>query len=596
MRSRRSGTTTIERSSARAESAPAGQRAGIDPSFLAALERSLGHAPVAFAVTDGPTHTLRYANAPFRRLQSAGEIAIAREVSSDERVAVLAPLLDRAFRRGALVHDRMIGPTARWSCTAWPIATGPGAPEGLVVEVRDAAYIQRIRAGQRAIAERLLLGALREQDAASEARATGERSAYLASLGRDLAVSLDTTATRNVVRHVRLPRPGTWCIVDLVEPNGMVHRLAVIHPDPAKHVLARSLSDRWYEMQWEGPIYLAQTRPAGFQPQVFTKDAGDQLVAVAHGERELEMLRQLGFEALLVVPMILGKRVLGALTFVTPEGGPPITPEEVAVASDLADRCAMALDHSRLYHEAEVLREAAEAANRAKSDFLARMSHELRTPLAAIGGFVELLALEAAGPLTEQQRTDLGRIKHHQVHLAALITQILTYASAEGGRIEYHWTTVPMQQILTDVAGMMEEAARERGIVLKLRPAQAEWVAWADLDRVRQILLNVISNAVKFSPGGSAIILESSATADAVMIHVTDAGPGIPSDKTEEIFEPFVQLHTGWHDRKAGVGLGLAISRDLARAMRGDLSVQSTLGVGSRFTLTLPRPRPGATS
>ncbi len=595
MTRRRTGITAVERPSAGAERKQV--RAGIDPSLFADLKRALDHAPVAFAVTEGPTHVLRYANAPFQHLQSAGEIAVASDASPvDQPVAQLAPLLDRAFWRIELVQDRVVGAAARWSCSAWPLATGPGVPDGLIVEVRDAEYVRVVRDRQRGIAERLLLGALREQDAASEARATSERASYLASLGRDLAVSLDVDATRDVIRHVRLPRPGSWCFVDLLEPNGMVHRLAVVHPDPAKRQLARALSDRWYEMRPDGPIHLAQTRATDGHQLVFTKDAGDELATVAGGADELETLRELGFEALLVVPLVLQSRVLGALTFVTPEGGPPIATEDVAVASDLADRCAMALDHARLYHEAEVLRVAAEAANSAKSDFLARMSHELRTPLAAIGGFVELLALGTDGTLTKQQRTDVDRIKHHQAHLSALITQILTYASAEGGRIEYRYLAVPVQRILTDVAGMMEEAARERGLALNLRPGETELVAWADADRMRQILLNVLSNAVKFSAkGGGAITMESAETEDSVMIHMTDAGPGIPSDKLEQIFEPFVQLGAGRHERRGGVGLGLAISRDLARAMHGDLSAESTMGVGSRFTLTLPRARPGAT-
>lgn len=562
----------------------------IDASLLAELERAFVHAPAAFAVTEGPTHVLRYANGPFQRLQSSGEIVIARaSPSRDEGAAELAPLLDRVFRRVELVTDEVFGVAARWSCTAWPIASGSDVPVGLVVEVRDSPYAEGIRIHQRVIAERLLLGALRDRDIAAEARATGERAAFLASLGRDLAMSLDQDTTRNVVRRARLTREGTWCIVDLLEPNGMIHRLAVVHPDPAKQYLASSLADRWYESRPEGPIHLAQLgRPIGGPPVVITKDTRDELAAVARGPNELATIQELGFGALLVVPMVVQSRVLGAITFVTAEGDVPLEPEDIVLASDLADRCAMALDHARLYHETDALRAAADEASRAKSNFIRRMTHDLRTPLSAISGFVDLLILGTHGPLTEEQRTDLDRIKHNQRHLAALISQVITYVQGEGGRVEYHSGTVVVQQMLTDVAGMLDETAKEGGITVDLRPGDARTSVWADPDRMRQILMNVLSNAVKFTPRGGEIRLDFGVSADSVAIHVSDTGPGIPSDKSEEIFQPFAQLDAGRAHRQ-GMGLGLAISRDLARVMHGDLTVESTEGVGSRFTLTLPR-------
>ncbi|HEY9226332.1 MAG TPA: GAF domain-containing sensor histidine kinase [Gemmatimonadaceae bacterium] len=587
---KRGAATRPERVTKRPRAHPAVETAsGLDASLLAQLQRAFVSAPVALAVTEGATHKLRYANAPFARLQSSGEIAITPASSSDSPDAVeLAPLLDRAFRQIEVVRDRVVGPGTRWSCTAWPIGNEGDVPKGLVVEVRDATFVEGIRARQSVIAERLLLGALREQDAATAARATGKRATLLASVSHDLAVSLDQDATRDVVRHVRLEREGAWCIVDLLEPNGMIHRLAVVHPDPAKQELARELTDRWYEVEPDDPVHLANTAQlAHLQPIVLGKDADEALAAVARGPHELETLRALGFENLVIVPLVVQARVLGTLTFVTTEGDAPLSMEDVALASDLADRCALALDHARLYREAEVLRTAADAASRAKSDFLRRITHDFRTPLAAISGFVDLLLLGSRGELTDEQRTDLNRIKHNQQHLTALITQVLDYARNEGGGIEYHYGALPLQSMLTEVAGMLDQAGADKDVKLELRRTDPNAVAWADADRTRQILLNLLSNAVKFSPKGTTITVDCSATTDWVMVHVTDAGPGIPADKLDEIFHPFVRLDHGVLVQQ-GLGLGLAISRDLARAMHGDVTVASTVGVGSRFTLILP--------
>jgi signal transduction histidine kinase len=282
--------------------------------------------------------------------------------------------------------------------------------------------------------------------------------------------------------------------------------------------------------------------------------------------------------------------VLGAITFVTREGDPPISPEEIALASDLADRCAMALENARLYRETDVLRASADIANRAKSEFLGNMSHELRTPLNAIGGYAELMSMGLRGPVSEAQRTDLGRIKSNQEHLLALISEILNFVRAESGRMEYHFATVPIHAALKDVAEMLEGAVEERKLALELRLGDVDPAVWADADRVRQILMNLVMNAVKYSPtGGGSITLSYDMTPHLVTINVADAGPGIPPEKIEAIFEPFVQLSSGLSSRQGGVGLGLAISRDLARAMSGDLTVESTFGAGSRFMLTLPR-------
>ncbi len=576
--------------------AVSGLRESVDVSVLASLAGHLAVSPVAFAVTEGPAHVLRYANAAFRLLQSEGELTIGQGAPSGDQATIdLTPLLDRVLRDAEPVRNEVLAShggiaEARWSCTVWPIAAGVTAPQGLVLEVRAAAYIEGALTRQRVIAERLLLSALREQDTARDAVAASERAAYLASSSRDLAMSLDLEATREIVRRRALPRDGAWCIVDIVESNGAMHRLAVVHPDPAMQAIATSLTDDW-QPRTDDPIGAPSVaKPGGGKPTVITYDSGDALIAAAHGPENLEILRKIGFGALVVVPLVVRSAVLGAITFVSREGDPPFSQDEITLASDLADRCAMALDNARLYSEADTLRAAAEVANRVKSDFLANMSHELRTPLNLIGGYAELIEMGLRGPVTSEQRTDLMRIKSSQQHLLTLITEVLNFVRTESGRVEYRFSEVPVRAALTDIAVMLDAAIKDKGLALERLPTETDAVVWADPGRVRQILMNLVMNAVKYTPaGGGNITLGATALRDTVIIQVTDPGPGIPQEKLEEIFEPFVQLATGLTNRQGGVGLGLAISRDLARAMNGDLTVESTVGVGSRFTLVLRR-------
>jgi signal transduction histidine kinase len=454
----------------------------------------------------------------------------------------------------------------------------------------DVALAAGTRARQRAITEQLLLGALREQDVARQAVRSSDRAHYLAKASRDLSMSLDENATRDAVRRVALPRAGTWCIVDVVEPNGAIHRLAVVHPDPEKQALARTLELQWPSEKSNATGVSAVLRSA--RPPLPTDEAGAALMLAAHGEANLRILREIGFGSLLVVPLIVRARVQGAITFVNREGDPPFSAEETALAVDLAARCALALDNARLFREADALRLVAESANQSKSQFLSNMSHELRTPLNAIAGFADLIDMGVQGPVTAEQRTSLARIKANQDHLLALITEILNFVSVDSGGASYRIEGVPLRQELANVAEMLSGDITAKGLLVELPPCPDTVVALGDPDRVRQILVNLVMNAVKYTPSsGGTITLTCAVSGDTVFAHVADAGAGIPADKLETIFEPFVQLTSGLADRRGGVGLGLAISRDLAYAMDGDLTVESTVGVGSRFTLTLPRFR-----
>jgi signal transduction histidine kinase len=231
----------------------------------------------------------------------------------------------------------------------------------------------------------------------------------------------------------------------------------------------------------------------------------------------------------------------------------------------------------------------AETANRAKTAFLRAMSHELRTPLNAIGGYIDLLDMGVHGPVTESQRADLARVRTNQQHLAALITEILNFARVGSGGVSYALSHVNACDALRHAIELIEPLIAQQGLVFDGVSGDSSIVARADPEKVTQILVNLLSNAIKFTPAGGHISAECAAVDEAVTLSISDTGLGIPPEKLESIFEPFVQLKEGLTDREGGIGLGLSISRDLARGMKGDLTVESTEGKGTRFTLSLPR-------
>jgi PAS domain S-box-containing protein len=231
-----------------------------------------------------------------------------------------------------------------------------------------------------------------------------------------------------------------------------------------------------------------------------------------------------------------------------------------------------------------------DAANRAKGEFLTSLSHELRTPLNAIGGYAELILLGIRGPVTDAQRLDLERIKQSQQHLLALVNDLLNFTRTESGRLDYQCEALPLRTAVEAIEAMTRPQALMSDLSLDVDIGEEDGaVAWGDPPKVQQILLNVVSNAIKFTPAGGRVRIGVSRVADRVAVSVSDTGPGIPEEKQEAIFEPFVQLGRSLTSSHEGIGLGLAISRQLARGMGGDLEVESQMGEGSTFTLSLPK-------
>ncbi len=444
---------------------------------------------------------------------------------------------------------------------------------------------------------------------------------FLADASQRLAASLDYEDTIVAVAGMALPYLGSWCIVDVVEQDGPMRRVGIMHPDPRKARHARRLEDSWPPDR-DDPIGVPRairSRATELIPVV----SDDTLVAVAKSEENLRGLRALGIGSVVIVPLIARERVLGAITFVSADVGHQYTERDVGLAEDLAARCSIALDNARLFRDLEAVRkdatqlneqlvvssirqqelaEEARDANQAKSRFLATMSHEIRTPINAIVGYAYLLEAEIAGPVNPGQRDYLARMKASSEHLITLIDDVLDLAKVESGRVVIDRATIVATDTISAAIALVEPQAGSAGITLTTECPDATISFLGDADRVRQILVILLSNAVKFTERGGSVTVSCGMTrapdADVKLVgngpwtflRVEDTGIGISATEAETIFQPFVQVDPGTTRKQGGTGLGLSIGRDLARRMGGDLTLRSALGEGSCFTLWLPGP------
>ncbi|CAN5773809.1 hypothetical protein BH23GEM6_BH23GEM6_20970 [soil metagenome] len=293
--------------------------------------------------------------------------------------------------------------------------------------------------------------------------------------------------------------------------------------------------------------------------------------------------------AYIAIPIFGSGRPLGGLSFSFATEQKFESEDRTFVAA-LGQQAAQALERARLLEAERGARAEAESANKAKTEFLSAMSHELRTPLNAIAGYVDILDMGVHGPLTDFQKKDLERIKHAQTVLLGLINDVLNFARIEAGRIEFRDDLVEVGPLLQDLAGMFLPQVRAKQLSYRCEPFEEDLRVRGDAERIQQILINLVSNATKFTDEGGEVVIGVEEQNAFIRIFIRDTGRGIASEKLDTIFEPFVQLdRPGTHQSQQGVGLGLAISLELARAMDGDLVATSSTGAGSEFSLLLPR-------
>ena len=415
------------------------------------------------------------------------------------------------------------------------------------------------------------------------------RARFLAEASVSLGASVEREEVLQHITSLAVPELADWCIVDLADPSTdtarEVRRAAVTGPDPAEAERLRQLTI---------PVAGASAHPVGRvietgKPLLFATVPQSVQATLVGDAGAPERRPVLAPHSAVIVPLVASRRVLGALTLLATGPDRRLTSTDLSLAEDFAHRAALALENATLYQAASAARSAADAANKAKTEFLAAMSHELRTPLNAISGYAQLIEMGVYGPISEAQRTVLSSITRNEQHLLGLINAVLNFAKLEAGQITVAMEDVSAADLLASVEDMIAPQMAAKGIEYQAAMCGSASIVRVDPEKARQILINMLTNALKFTDAGGTVLAECEAADERVFFRIRDTGCGIPADRFEAIFEPFVQVAPSTTSPGTGVGLGLAISRALARAMGGDVTVESTVGAGSTFTLSVPR-------
>jgi PAS domain S-box-containing protein len=414
---------------------------------------------------------------------------------------------------------------------------------------------------------------------AEEAREREHRRVeFFARVAETLSKSLDYEETLKNVAHLAVPRVADWCAVDVVQEDGELARLAVAHVDPGKVELAREVRRRYEDPSAPySAISVIRTGSPALIPEI--TDA--MVVASAQGDLErVAMVRSLGLQSYLCVPMVSGGRVRGALTLAVGESGRRYGEDDLKFAMDLATRAALAVENARSYQELE-------RANRLKDEFLGTLSHELRTPLNAIVGYARIAR---SGMITEEKMPRaLETIERNAAALTQMVEDILDVSRIVAGKMRLNVQPVELPLVLHEALDTMTPAATAKHIRIRSVVDPHVGPISGDPDRLRQVIWNLLSNAIKFTPKDGQIQVRLERIDSSVEIVVSDTGIGIPTDFLPHIFERFRQGEGGTSRQHSGLGLGLAIVRNLVELHGGTVSASSNgAGTGATFRVRLP--------
>jgi PAS domain S-box-containing protein len=459
--------------------------------------------------------------------------------------------------------------------TVGVVRSKEGKPAGLRWLLRDISNFKR------AESERADLR-VRERVARAEANAS-RRLGFLSEASRLLNASLDSEATLLSVARLSVPFLADWCMVYIIDDNGSTRRVAVAQADISRGDLARNLD---LHNSPNIPMWISEALEGG-HARTLPEITPALLASLAASEEHFQAIQAMEARSAMVVPMTARGRTLGVIVLVSAESERSFNEADQALAEDLARRCAYAVDNARLYSEVIVQRDKAEKASRVKDEFLAILSHELRNPLVPILGWARILKTRAV--ITDDVMSEgILSLERNAHNIQRLVDDCLELVRTSTRTIRLALEQVDANQIVAASIEAIVPLAREKGLKLDVELTQEPLWVLGDRTRLEQVVVNLLTNAVKYTPSGS-IQIRSSVSGKEAIISVRDTGVGIAPDFIEKVFEPFRQASSAWLSSESGLGIGLSIAREIVRLHAGKIWAESDgLNKGSSFSVSLP--------
>jgi PAS domain S-box-containing protein len=411
------------------------------------------------------------------------------------------------------------------------------------------------------------------RDITERKRAEREQQ-FLAEFSAVLASTLDYEETLRSIATLAVRFLADWCIVDLVEGDGHVHRLELTHADASKAPLAQEW--RRVELDQEHAIHLTpvlETR----EPFLASRIPAGHLASIASTGEHRRLLDELRPTSMFALPLLAHGRLLGAITFISTSPGRHFGPEDMRVAGEPVHRAALAVENARLYRSAR-------EAIRTRDEVLSIVAHDLRNPLHAIGLSAGLL-LRRLPQDDDKIRKMIDTIVHSAERAERLIRDLVEVTRLETGQLFLERTREPVRELLVEAVEMLGPAAQDASIALAVQASERLPAVYLDRDRILQVLSNLIGNAIKFTPPGGRITVAAEKSREEVRFSVTDTGTGIAPEHLERIFDRFYQIHAG--DRR-GAGLGLHIAKSFVEAHGGRIWAESREGQGTTICFSVP--------
>jgi PAS domain S-box-containing protein len=398
-----------------------------------------------------------------------------------------------------------------------------------------------------------------------------------------LTSSLDYEATLTNLAEFAVPSFADYCVVDMFEEQA-IRRVALTHRNPAKIALIEELQQR-FPQRLDAPVGVARVRRTG-EAEMVAEISNELLEASIQNEEQLALARQLNLKSYICVPLLTGEKAVAAISWVRDSSSPSYDAADFELALDLGRRASIAIENALLYRNVTAALASAEAANRAKDEFLAVVSHELRTPLNAISGWASLLSRDCLDASTRAQALEV--IERNCYVQSRLVEDILDISTIVGGTLKLERKPIDLASVVKESLPAVNTLAQAKSIELELNLEPSLLIAGDDL-RLQQIITNLVSNAIKFTGQNGRVQISLTASGSQAQLRVADNGQGIASDFLPHVFDRFRQADGTSTRRHGGLGLGLAIVRNLVELHGGTVQADSPgAGQGSTFTVELP--------